>query len=103
MVKKESKQMAKEVKKEQGVTTTEKGVYIPKEKRMPYSPEYLHMSKAQFIEAEKKRRERELKHKELDVELDKGTEISQVKVAPAPQTPEPEKKRVTRGRPKKIE
>lgn len=80
-------------KENKGTTRQDKGVFIPKDKRMPTTPEYLHMSKAQFVEAENKRKERELKHLELDAELDKGTPTP----AAQPETAKP------RGRPKKIE
>lgn len=62
--------MAKEKPLERGVTTeTEKGTFIPPDERVPYAPENLHMSKAQFIEAQNKRRERTLKLKEYESQL----------------------------------
>lgn len=83
----------------EGTDLQEKGVYIPIGKRLPYAPENLRMSKAQFIEAQEKRKERELKHKELDAQLEKG-ENQKSETVPESQPTEdmPEKKKVTRDR-----
>jgi len=51
----------KKLEKSKGKTQDTKGVYIPKDKRAPYKPEYLKMSKADVIAAEKKRKEDDAK------------------------------------------
>jgi len=85
-------------KQEKGMTTEDKGVFIPMNERMPYSPQYLHMSKSQVIEAERLRKEKELRLKEVAAEIDREhgarTEV-----------PKEETKKVNKapGRPKKIE
>ena len=88
---------------EQGVTTEDKGVFIPVEKREPYDPENLHRSKAQFIEAQRVKKEKALKleaySKQLDAEKEQKMKELETEEAPAPEAPiEPKKKK---GRPKK--
>jgi len=56
-----------------GFTNTgndDRGVFIPKEKRMPYIPEYKHMKKEDFIKAEAKRIENNMKAEAYRKELD---------------------------------
>ncbi len=85
-------------KQEKGMTTEDKGVFIPMNERMPYSPQYLHMSKSEVVAAEQKRKEKELRLKEVAAEIDRENEAS-IKM------PKEETKKVSKspGRPKKIE
>jgi len=85
-------------KQEKGMTTEDKGVFIPMNERMPYSPQYLHMSKSQVIEAERLRKEKELRLKEVAAEIDREHGIKKESKVEAPKV-EPKKM----GRPKKIE
>lgn len=78
-------------KPEKGITTKDTGVFVPPHERVPYSPQYLHMSKAQVLEAERKRKENDLKAKSFRKEL----ETSKA------EAPKVETKKQT-GRPKKI-
>jgi hypothetical protein len=48
----------------------DEGTYIPKEKRAPYRPEYKYMSKKDVVEAERKRRENDIKAEAYRKELD---------------------------------
>lgn len=45
-------------------------VFIPKDKRVPTNPAYLHMSKKDFLAAEKNRKEKDLKTKQYRENLD---------------------------------
>ena len=66
-----------------------KAVFIPKENRQPYAPEYLHMSKKQVLEAEKIRKEKAAKIAAYAKELDeKKPEVA----AKAPEKPVVNKK-----------
>ena len=80
-----------------GVTTKRKNVYIPPEKRAPYNPAYGKMSKAAVVEAEKKRKARELEISRVKADLEARDSAPK---AEAPKVEEPKKKA---GRPKKIE
>ena len=89
--------MAKE---EKGNRSDDHGVFIPLEKRMPTNKAYLHMSKADFIKAEAKRKEIQVKTQEFAESLQKE-EVSAEVEAPKAEAPVVEKKKA--GRPKKIE
>jgi hypothetical protein len=75
---------------EKGVMSSDKGTIIPEEKKLPYAPENKNMSKAEFQEAQRKRKEKELKLAEVAAQIDKEQGIVK---------DEPKKA----GRPKKIE
>jgi hypothetical protein len=85
--------------KEQGVMSNDSGKFIPVDKREPYSPENLHMSKKDFIEAQRKRKEKALRMKEIAAQYDLEHGVDKI------EDKEPETKDVKRspGRPKKIE
>jgi hypothetical protein len=85
-------------KQEKGMTSEDKGVFIPMNERMPYSPQYLHMSKSQVIEAEQRRKDKELRLKEVAAEIDREHEV---KTETKTEVPKIEAK--PKGRPKKIE
>lgn len=74
-----------------------KGVVVPPHLVKPYSPENIHLSKAQYIAKEKIRKEKALKVAEFEASLDKKPEEQK--------TPVVEEKREAkkRGRPKRIE
>ena len=50
---------------DKGMTTEEKGTFIPIEKRVPYDRQNLFRSKAEFIAHQKALKEKELKKEEL--------------------------------------
>lgn len=85
--------------KEQGLKTTDKGTYVEAKDRVPYAPNNNRLSKKQFIEQERLRREKELKIKEFSAQLEK--DISGQQATPVPIESKEEKK--PKGRPKKIE
>ena len=60
----------KKDRKEQGVSTSDKGVFIPKENRAPYAPQNIGLTKAEFVEQEEKRREKALEMAKLSREYD---------------------------------
>jgi hypothetical protein len=66
--------------KKQGVTTEDKGTYIPPSERAPYDPENLRRSKKQFIEAQRIRKEKELKIKEYASKLDEELADKKAKI-----------------------
>ena len=76
--------------KEKGVMTDDKGTYIPVEKRLPYAPDNIHMSKAEFLESQKKRKEKELRIKEAAESFDREQGLEKKEAKPG-------------KRPKKIE
>lgn len=88
--------MAVEKGMEKGINSKDKGVFIPKDKRAPYSPQYLHMSKKDVVEAERKRKENDLKAAQFRADLEKKVE------APKSETPKVEEKKKA-GKPKRIE
>ena len=79
-----------------GITSKDKGTFVPLEKRLTPRPEYGKMSKAEVVAAEKVRKENDLKAAQFRESLEKPRAE-----APTTQAPAPEKKKV--GRPKKIE
>lgn len=62
----------------------DEGVVIPKEKRQPNAPEYLHMSKKDVVEAERKRLEKAAKVAAYEKSLDAAPGDPGVKVPTAP-------------------
>jgi len=87
-------------KKEQGLSTKEKGVYIPPEHRAPHRPEYLNMSKADVVAAEKKRRADDAKVKKYKEELKADKPAVAEKEEPKSESAIVEKAK-KKGRPKK--
>jgi predicted RNA-binding protein YlxR (DUF448 family) len=79
----------------QGTTSEDKGVVVSPHERMPYRPEYLHMSKKDVIAAEKKRMEDDAKIKAYRQQL-AGSKAEEVKEEMPVEKPK-------KGRPKKIE
>jgi len=86
--------MAKEISGQRGITSRDKGVFIPLSERVPTQPQYLHMSKSQVVEAERKRKEKNLRLAQISIDMDKEIENQG----------EPAKTEVKKaGRPKKTE
>lgn len=83
-----------------GKTSKDKGVFVTPDKRAPRRPEYLHMSKKDFQEAEKKRKENDAKarayRQQLETDIDKKVEVEEA----APETSKV-KEAAKRGRQKK--
>ena len=85
-------------KKDKGMTTKDKGKFIPVSERMPYNPDNLHMSKAEFIKSREIYKEKNIKLKEYESQLDNaGSDKVEV-------TPSEEKKSETKPkkRPKNV-
>jgi hypothetical protein len=92
--------------KKQGVTTDDKGTFIPENMRAPYDPKNLHRSKADFVEAQKIRREKEQKIKAYAAELDNELKEKKAKLdtdVEPDKAPEGEPAKKHPGRPKKID
>lgn len=84
----------------------DKGVYIPPELREPYAPENIRLSKAEFIEKQRIKRERQLKIKEYESKLRNEGIDSKVEESVGSGNEEDVELSVIakpRGRPKKIE
>jgi len=61
-----------------GVSTSDKGTYIPEDKREPYDPENLRLSKAQFVEKQRLRKEKAAKLEEVAKQIDKEQKTKKV-------------------------
>ena len=88
----------------QGIKTgDDKGVVVAPEDRMPYSPQYAKMTKAEFVQAEKERMEKKQAMKQFAREYDEKQRAK--KQAPvSPPEPEPANAEAPKrkgGRPKK--
>jgi len=79
----------------------DKGVFIPKDQRAPDRPEYLHMSKADVIAAEKKRRATEGKvaayRRELEAGIEEAVEEKVAEVEKEPEVKAPNVTSVAKG------
>ena len=80
-------------------SSEEKGVYIPLAEREPYDKENIKLSKAQFVEKQRIKKERALKVKEYEEKLKRDAigDKPEVKIS---EVVEPKPKM---GRPKKID
>lgn len=72
---------------EQGVTTQDKGIYIPPEQREPTDPENLQRSKAQFVAHQKAKKEKTLELAKFSKEYDEKKRKGKETPAPAPEAP----------------
>ncbi|GAF81017.1 unnamed protein product [marine sediment metagenome] len=86
---------------EQGVTTKDKGTFIPPDQRKPTDPANLHRSKAEFIEVQKANKEKAAEMSKLSKEYDEKKK--KARLAPGPETADkPEKEKDTKkSKPKK--
>jgi len=75
-----------------GITTRDKGVFIPQEQRTPKQPQYLHMSKKDVVEAERKRKEKIAKLAQISADMDKETPAPIDKPEPIKEEPKKSKK-----------
>jgi hypothetical protein len=86
--------MAKELKQQK---RADRGVVVPPHKAVPYDPENIHLSKAQFIAKQKVAKEKAIKVAEFEASLDKKSEEEKIEVK------EEKEKTKKRGRPLKVE
>lgn len=84
--------------KQKGRSSEEKGVYIPIKDREPYDSENIKLSKKEFVEKQRRKKEMALKVKEYSDKLKKGD----IDITPSEVTTEEPVVKL-RGRPKKIE
>jgi hypothetical protein len=89
-----------------GNKSTDTGVYIPPDERVPHDPDNLHRSKAEFLAVQEQRREKDRRMREYEATINKDLGIKTPEPEPkeeAEKEPEKEKTAKPRGRPKNID